>query len=420
MVVAEERLRSYIAEWLTSPSPNIIRRDFSLPLDRDYIITVTGGRRSGKTFILFQTIYDILRSGLASHDEILYVDFEDYRIKGSRVEDLDKILTIFVELTGKQPKYIFLDEVQNVENYGSWFRKRLGSRVYLSGSSSQLTPLRIAEELRGRSVNYEVYPLSFKEFLRFKGFEYNKLMEYTPQKGKILSFLREYLYYGSYPAVVLEKGDDEKLRLLKSYFDSVIVRDFSTIKPDIASLFVSYLISNYARPITINRVYEYMRSLGIRIGKETIIELFDRAKETYFSFLVEEFEKSERKRRANPKKLYIIDTGYSTALGYEFSISNAMENAVYIGLLRRGFKEVFYWKRKREVDFVVAKNFSPIVLIQVTYASDKVEDREIEAIMEAKSELRVDNAVILTWDYEDEIKGIKAMPLWKWLLSDTV
>lgn len=187
---------------MTSLLPNVIRRDFSLPLDKDYIITVTGGRRSGKTFILYQTISDILKSGIASQDEILYVDFEDYRLKGSRVEDLDKILTIFVELTGKQPKYIFFDEVQNVENYGSWFRKRLESRVYLSGSS-QLTPLRIAEELRGRSVNYEVYPLFFKEFLKFKGFEYNKLMEYTPQKGEdivppqgilILRFLPSYSF----------------------------------------------------------------------------------------------------------------------------------------------------------------------------------------------------------------------------------
>ncbi|MCY0859944.1 MAG: AAA family ATPase, partial [Sulfolobaceae archaeon] len=77
-------------------------------------------------------------------------------------------------------------------------------------------------------------------------------------------------------------------------------------------------------------------------------------------------------------------------------------------------------KRKREVDFVIAKNFSPIALIQVIYASDKVEEREAEAIIEAKSELKVEDAVILTWDYEGEIKGAKALPLWKWLLSDTV
>jgi predicted AAA+ superfamily ATPase len=100
----------------------------------------------------------VINGGLASKDEVLYLDFEDYRLKGFKVEDLDRALTVFVELTGKQPKYLLLDEVQVVEGYGSWFRRRLNSRVCLSGSSSLLTPLRIAEELRGRSVNYEVYP----------------------------------------------------------------------------------------------------------------------------------------------------------------------------------------------------------------------------------------------------------------------
>ncbi|BFI74668.1 hypothetical protein YN1HA_7660 [Sulfurisphaera ohwakuensis] len=80
------------------------------------------------------------------------------------------MLIAFTELTGKKPKYLFLDEIQNIRDYGSLFRKRLDAKVYLSGSSSQLTPLNITEELRGRSINYEIYPLSFKEFLRFKGF----------------------------------------------------------------------------------------------------------------------------------------------------------------------------------------------------------------------------------------------------------
>lgn len=352
---------------------------------------------------------------MASRDEILYVDFEDYRLKGVSVDDLDKLLVSFMELTGKQPKYLFLDEIQNVKDYGSWFRRKLNARVYLSGSSSLLTPLNIAEELRGRSVSYEVYPLSFKEFLRFKGVSYNPLLSYTPERGMILSSLREYLYYGSYPAVVLERED--KVRLLRSYFDSVVVRDLSLVPPAVAETFASYLIANYSNVVTINRVYNYMRSLGIKIGKETTIELFSKGKESYFSFLVEEFEKSESKRKANPKKLYVIDTGYSTALGYEFSISRAMENAVFIELLRRGHKEVYYWKGNREVDFVVSRNFSPVALIQVTYADDGVEEREIEGIMEARRELKTENSLILTWDYEGEIKGIRALPLWKWLLS---
>ncbi|WP_390531865.1 DUF4143 domain-containing protein [Sulfurisphaera ohwakuensis] len=134
-------------------------------------------------------------------------------------------------------------------------------------------------------------------------------------------------------------------------------------------------------------------------------------------FLLKNYEKSERKRKVNPKKLYIIDTGYPTALGYEFSISRAMENVVFIELLRRGYNEIYYWRGKKEVDFVVCKNFTPITLIQVTYASDRIEEREIEGLLEAKNSLKVDNSAILTWDYEGEVKGIRALPLWKWLLE---
>ena len=413
----EDKIRSFIAEWLSSKLPKIIERDISLPLDKEYIITVTGGRRSGKTFLLFQTISQIINKGLASPDEILYLDFEDYRLKGLSAEDLDKVLIAFVELTGKQPKYIFLDEVQNVKNYGSWFRKRLNARIFLSGSTSELTPRKIAEELRGRSVNYEVYPLSFKEFLRFKGFSYSPLMDYTAERGKILSLLREYLYYGAYPAVVLEEKEEDKVRLLRSYFDSVIIRDLGIVKPNIAEIFARFIIENFANPISINKVYNYLRGLGIQIGKETVIELFERGKETYFLFTVEVFEKSERKRKVNPKKVYIIDIGYSAVLGYEFSISRAMENAVFLELLRRGYKEIFYWKGEKEVDFVISSNFKPNALIQVTYATDKPSEREIEGIIEAKEQLKTEENLIITWDYEGEIEGIKAVPLWKWLLK---
>ena len=194
------------------------------------------------------------------------------------------------------------------------------------------------------------------------------------------------MYYGAYPAVVLEEKEEDKVRLLRSYFDSVIVRDLGIVKPNVAEIFARFIIENYANPISINKVYNYLRGLGISIGKETVIELFERGKETYFLFTVEEFEKSEWKRKANPKKVYIVDTSYSIALGNEFSILRAMENAVFLELLRRGKKEIFYWKGKKEVDFVISSNFKPTTLIQVTYTSEKPSEREIEGIIEGSGQ----------------------------------
>ncbi|TDA32631.1 MAG: AAA family ATPase [Hadesarchaea archaeon] len=414
-----EDFKYVIAEWLQQGIPEVKGREILLPLDSSLVTVVTGARRSGKTYLLFLTMKRIVEEGRASPDEILYLDFEHARLKGVTAADLDEMLVGFYELTGKRPKYLFLDEIQGVRDYGGWFRKRLDARVYLSGSSSALTPKRIAGELRGRCVNYEVYPLSFREYLSFLGHSPPKpeVLLHREERGKLLSLLRDYLQYGAYPAVALE-GD--KKRVLKAYFDSVVVRDLGGTP--LAETLALYLTANYAQPMTLNRIYNYLRSLGFQVGKEKTMELLERARETYFAFTVEQFRKSERERKMNPKKLYIVDTGYPTALGYEFSVSRAMENAVYLELLRRGKGEVYYWKEYgkstgAEVDFVVSKNFRAEELIQVTYGEEEIREREVRALEKAKEELEPKKLKILTWDYRGEIEGMEAVPLWYWLLT---
>ncbi|MFN3804827.1 MAG: ATP-binding protein [Pyrobaculum sp.] len=410
--------RYVIAEWLGGGLPEVKEREVALPLDTSLIVAVTGARRSGKTYLLYSTIRKVVESGLAAFDEVLYVDFEHARLRGLSAVDLDDMLAAFQELTGKRPRYLFLDEIQAVRDFGSWFRRRLDARVYISGSSSALTPAKIAEELRGRCIHYEVYPLSFREYLSFLGYEPKPaVLLHSAERGKVLSLLRQYLYYGAYPAVALEK---DKRRVLKAYFDSVVVRDLGG--GPLAEALALYIVANYAQPFTINRAYSYLKSLGFSIGKERVVEMVNRARETYFAFTVEIFQKSERKRKTNPKKLYIIDTGYPTALGYEFSISKAMENATYLHLARRG-EEVYYWKEYgkatgAEVDLVVAKNFEAEKLIQVTYAEDAIAEREVKAIKKAERELKPKKTLILTWNYHGKIDGVEALPLWYWLLTE--
>ncbi|MEM2866590.1 MAG: ATP-binding protein [Candidatus Hadarchaeales archaeon] len=414
-----EDFKHVIAEWLQQGIPEVKGRETLLPLDSSLVVAVTGARRSGKTCLLFLTMRRIVEEGRASPDEILYLDFEHARLKGITAADLDEMLVGFYELTGKRPKYLFLDEIQGVKDYGGWLRKRLDARVYLSGSSSALTPKRIAGELRGRCVNYEVHPLSFREYLSFLGHSPPKpeVLLRREERGKLLSLLRDYLQYGAYPAVALE-GD--KKRVLKAYFDSVVVRDLGGTP--LAETLALYLTANYAQLTTLNKIYNYLRSLGFQVGKEKAMELLERARETYFAFTVEQFRKSERERKMNPKKLYIVDTGYPTALGYEFSVSRAMENAVYLELLRRGKGEVYYWKEYgkstgAEVDFVVSRDFRAEELIQVTYGEEEIREREVRALEKAKEELEPEKLRILTWDYRGEIEGMEAVPLWYWLLT---
>ncbi len=139
----------------------------------------------------------------------MYVDFEHPRLTRISVENLDNMLEAFYELSRPDPTmpiYLFLDEIQNVRNYDRWFRKRLNAKFYISGSTSRLSSKGVAEELRGRSVDYTVYSFSFREYLDFKDVAVDRpeLILYNHVKrGLVLSMLREYLRFGGYPAVVL-------------------------------------------------------------------------------------------------------------------------------------------------------------------------------------------------------------------------
>ncbi|WP_256202169.1 ATP-binding protein [Sulfuracidifex metallicus] len=209
-----------------------------------------------------------------------------------------------------------------------------------------------------------------------------------------------------------------KKMILKSYFDSVVVRDMGgTPQGDAVA---RALVSGYSTLLSVNKLYNTLKG-EMPLSKEKLIEMLSIDEGSYFYFPVEIFEKSERKRKVNPKKVYIVDTGYPMGLGYESSISKAMENVVFLELRRRGY-DTFYWKEYgkatgAEVDFVVSENFKARELIQVTYAQDKVDERETKALRKAKEQLNPEKMTLITWSYRGEIDGVEAVPLWYWLLS---
>jgi predicted AAA+ superfamily ATPase len=426
--LSTEDFRVVVAEWVSSMIPQVKKRDLELPLNPSNIISVLGPRRAGKTSILYGTISRLLAKGVP-RSNILYIDFEHPKLPILKASDLDNMLVAFYELSKPDnsiPLYLFLDEIQNVQDYGRWFRRRLNAKFFVSGSTFRLSSRNVAEELRGRSVDYVVYPLSFREYLNFKAvhasFDRPEMILYSEEmRGTILSALRDYLRFGGYPEVALLKEQSEKVRLLRSYFNSVVVRDFAFLEPSLAEPLAKFIIQNYAGYFSINRIYAYLKSLGHSLGKERVLRLIDAGLESFFFFPLELFAKSERKRQINLKKLYIVDTGYHAALGYEFSIGRSMENAVMLELKRRE-KEVYYWKEYgksegREVDFVVSKNFSAEELIQVTYSSDGIRSREIEALKKAGEEMGARTMKLITWDEHGELEGVKLVPLWYWLLQ---
>jgi predicted AAA+ superfamily ATPase len=154
--------------------PEAAPRTLQLPLDPAKVITLIGIRRTGKTYILYETMGRLESQGV-DRRQIVYLNFEDDRLLPIKTRELDLILQAHAELYPEfatRKKYIFFDEVQNAPRWETYVRRLHDTeeaQIFLTGSSSHRLAREMAAGLRGRSVSYEVFPLSFAEFLAFNG-----------------------------------------------------------------------------------------------------------------------------------------------------------------------------------------------------------------------------------------------------------
>jgi len=158
-----------IVQWKEFQLPQVKPRDIKIDIEHDFIITISGPRRAGKTFICFILIKQLLSKGI-SKNNIVYINFEDEKLIGANADDLEKLLETFFEYTDvnkEQKTYLFLDEIQNVINWDIWVRRinelRKDISIIITGSSSKLLGNEISTKLRGRVLNFEVYPLSLRK-----------------------------------------------------------------------------------------------------------------------------------------------------------------------------------------------------------------------------------------------------------------
>jgi len=186
-------------------------------------------------------------------EQILYLNFEDDRVLPISTAELNGIIEAYYELYPEQIKnmvYFFFDEIQNIDGWELFIRRihdRKNIKIFVTGSSSKLLSREIATSLRGRTLSYYLYPLSFEEFLKFKQISLVKDFEYASMRFKIKQLFNEYLYTGGFPEIVLES---EQLRrpILQNYFEMLIYRDlverFSIRNITLLKNLVKFLITN--------------------------------------------------------------------------------------------------------------------------------------------------------------------------------
>ncbi|TSC85315.1 MAG: ATPase [Microgenomates group bacterium Gr01-1014_16] len=328
---------------------------------------ITGFRRVGKTYLLYEAIEKLLETH--SREEVVYINFEDERIISPSTDLLTDLIPEIQAVYGIKPKYLFVDELQLVPNWSKWARRILDSeniQIFITGSSSKMSSAELPTELRGRAWEIKVNPLSFGEFLRFKNvkIDFEKLAFMKDEAARFRFLFDEYLIFGALPAVVLTSAE-RKQELLQSYFQTVVQKDIAErhkVDNDTALKTLLKLLLNSSY-ITISKLANSLKSMGIPVGKSTIDNYLSYIESSYFMNELYIYKQGVINQLQYPRKVYFVDTGFMTALSTKFSknMGRLFENIVFHKLAREN-ESIHYYKddKDNEVDFVLRHPSTPL------------------------------------------------------------
>ncbi len=354
---------------------------------------ISGIRRCGKSTLLLQI--------MVKFKKCYYFNFEDTRVQ-FQLADFSSLDEVFTELYGSGGVYFF-DEIQNVPGWEQFVRRLvdLERKCFITGSDASLLSRELGTRLTGRHLTYELFPFSFREFLKF----------YSSEPSEKL--LAEYAAKGGFPGF-LKYGQVELLQelLLDVLARDIVVRyglrESKTLKD-----LVAFLISNVGKEFSYNKLTFYF-NLG---SVNTTIAYISYLEDSYLLFTVPRIDFSLKKQSISPRKIYVIDSGLAAANSLAFTKDKGriLENLVF-NHLRRSYSEVFYFKEENECDFVVRQRGKVILGVQVCYnLTEENKAREIAGLLEARKKFNFKDGVIVTWNQKDNLENLKVVSAWEWL-----
>lgn len=396
----------------------LISRDYDLEENVNYCFV--GIRRTGKSYMMYQQIHDLMNDGISS-SQIVYVNFEDERLLEISVDDLNTILELGIEFSGSKGKpYLFLDEIQNVDGWEKFVRRvaDMKYRINITGSNSKMLSKEIASTLGGRFMIVNVFPYSFKEYLSAKHIENVRLDQIgTKKRADIVSQYEQYVTYGTFPELVDIKN---KRPFLNNIYQTVYLQDIITrnkITNDFAvRLILKKIAESVTKALSFNRLTNIVKSAGISIGKQTVINYVGHMLDSYLIFSLQNYAS----KKTSPK-YYFMDTGLLGLMLLDCKTAQ-LENLVAVELIRRyGFENVYFFENNIEVDFYVpSENLAIQVSMQVLEDVDTLE-RETRAFVKLNQFIPDTKCLLVTNSEETKLNcdGIKidVVPAWKWLLD---
>ncbi len=387
-----------------------------------HIKDIIGVRRAGKTTTMYQIVESLLNGGIKPKD-VVFLNFDDSEINASSFEDILKS----VGKINPDAAYLFVDEIQQKPGWERWVRTlydtHMFKQIFVSGSSASLLSQDMGRVLTGRHLTFSVFPLSFKEYLKFIGWKKFNIDFLKYHKNKLLYHQEGYIKNGGFPETI-GKTDSERKIILTNIYNDILSRDISArfgASYDIVKKISYHLLSNVANEFSYRSI---ANATGLSV--ETVEKYLGFLKESFVLLIADFFSYKTKVQFKQNKKVYCIDTGLRNTVSFRFSedLGRLAENTVFIELKRRG-KDVYYWKNKtgREVDILVKDGMKVHELIQVcwNFEDPKTKKRELKGLLSGCEEFKLKKGVLITEDIEKEetIDGIKIkyVPLWKWLLQ---
>lgn len=428
-------IRQKIIDMQAQPLPELTRRELWQPSLPNKALAIIGIRRAGKTSYMWQLVADHLEQGIP-REALLYFSFEDERLLGMGVQDLELILEEYYrlnpELRDQQRVVFFLDEIQVVANWELFARRILDNeniQLYLSGSSAKMLSSEVATQMRGRALDVQIGPFDFAEYLRHHQALPEDLHRLTKAtRTRLDAQLINYLAQGGFPEA---QGLDERSRLvlLRSYIDVVLLRDVierhNLSQPQVLRWLVQQLLANSAGSFSINKFHGDLRSRGISIGKDTLYQMLEHLQDAFLVHPLPLATDSPRKQQVNPRKIYPIDTGFMALYdpARKTNLGHALETVVLHSLLKRGAQVgYFLTANKYEIDFHARMPTGELWLVQVCLDIDDAQTlaREIRPFtdLSAHEENARKMLVCLYTHSKAEVPGdIELYPASEWLLA---
>lgn len=368
--------------------------------ETEIIKVITGVRRCGKSSLMKTIAEELINKGI-KNENIIFLDLDSREYRKIKTDDqLDELLQLNSKAYGL--KYVFIDEIQNVKNFEeviNAYRCAGDFSIFITGSNSYLLSGELTTKLTGRYIEFEMFPLSFEEYIDIKNF-YKK-----PVNTNLMVELNNYLLEGGFPLAIQYDNLADKRTYVKSVINEIFDKDIkSRIKINNREAFVKvrdFVINNYGATMSISSLQKTLEKDGMAIKRTTLDRYIKALTDAKILYECKRFDMKSKKSLTGEKKYYLADTSFYFATNTDNRINYgpALENIVYIYARSRNYEVSVGRIGKLECDFILRDNNLNYAYVQVSYTineSKDTEDREYKPLEKIKDNYP---KYVITTDY---------------------